>query len=414
MAYKCQNFCDGQILKAENLNCMERCLAGLDDSASIVCESSGEVIDVAGAANRPLEGLTLYGKTTQNGTPTPEAPVELVSAGAGGTINVSVTGKNLFGGDALADKFVKVANATKDTEAGTVRATSSNMGGKTFLRGCFKPNTRYTFILYGKSSDNSRDVTNLIVTYTDGNYDQLAFSTKGELSYCVYTSKSGKSVYRLGGSTRTGSTILHYNKCGVFEGVLTEADFVPFVSGGNLTAQTPGGLNSIGDVKDEIDFVRGVRVQRVFTEVFDGDEAWTKSASKPLCYVSSQENHVAGVGLCDQYIYSSDTTVPNRIVIGSDINFYDESITTLDEWKQRLAENPITVKYVLAEPIETPLSAEELAAYAALHTIKPETTVHNDAFAGDGADMKLSYVADTKAYIDKKFNELAAAIVNNA
>ena len=356
-------------------------------AASIYKTAHGNAITAMDSIEAPLNGLTIYGKTTQNGTPTPEAPVNLVSAGASGTINVSVTGKNMFGGDALADKFVEVAYATKDTEAGTVTATAHNMGGETFLRGCFKPNTRYTFILYGKCTTSSRDVANLIVVYTDSSYDQLAFNTKGEMSYCVYTSKSGKSVYRLGGSTKIGSTILQYNKCGVFEGVLTEADFVPYVSVGNLTAQTPNGLNSIGDVKDEIDFVRGVRVQRVFTEVFDGDESWTKSTSKSLCYVKSQENHVAGFGLCDQYIYSSDTTVPNRLVIGSDINFYDESITTLDAWKQRLAENPITVKYVLSEPIETPLSADELAQYAALHTIKPDTTVYNDA----SADMDVEY-----------------------
>lgn len=356
--------------------------------------ASGSIISIGDTVENPLNGLTIYGNTTQNGTPTPEAPVNLVSAGASGTINAYVTGKNLFGGDALADKFVAVANATKDTEAGTVTATANNMGSKTFLRGCFKPNTRYTFILYGKCTTSSRDVTNLLVSYTDGDYDQLAFNTKGEMSYCVYTSKSGKSVYRLGGNTRIGSTILHYNKCGVFEGVLTEADLVPYVSGGNLTAQTPNGLNGIGDIKDEIDFDRGVRVQRVFTEVFDGHEAWTKStASDTMCYVSSQERTVAGVGLCDQYIYSSDKTVANRLVIGSYINFYDETITTLDAWKQRLAENPITVKYVLAEPIETPLTTEELAQYAALHTIKPETIVYNDA----GADMELSYLTTNSA-----------------
>ena len=310
-------------------------------AASIYKTAHGNAITAMDSIEAPLNGLTIYGKTTQNGTPTPEAPVNLVSAGASGTINVSVTGKNMFGGDALADKFVEVAKATKDTEAGTVRATSSNMGGKTFLRGCFKPNTRYTFILYGKCSDNSRDVTNLIVVYTDGNYDQLAFNTKGEMSYCVYTSKSGKSVYRLGGSTRTGSTILHYNECGVFEGVLTEADLVPYVSVGNLTAQTPNGLNSIGDVKDEIDFARGVRVQKI--------------------------------GCIDSY---AGEEIPGAFM------------STTGE----LTEGT-TVLYALAEPIETPLTTEELAQYAALHTNKPETIVYNDA----GADMDVEYFSTNPA-----------------
>lgn len=36
----------------------------------------------------------MYGKSTQDGTPTPDAPVPIVSAGDGGTIAVKVTGKN--------------------------------------------------------------------------------------------------------------------------------------------------------------------------------------------------------------------------------------------------------------------------------------------------------------------------------
>ena len=89
-------------------------------------------------------------------------------------------------------------------------------------------------------------------------------------------------------------------------------------------------------------------------------------------------------------------------------------MTTVDEWvsfvKGRYAAgNPIIIRYPLATPIETPLSAEEIAAFKALHTNKPNTTVYTDGNAG----IKLDYVADTKAYIDNKFAELAAAIVNN-
>lgn len=42
----------------------------------------------------PLCGLSVYGKSTQNGTPTPDAPVPIVSAGDRGSVAVKVTGKN--------------------------------------------------------------------------------------------------------------------------------------------------------------------------------------------------------------------------------------------------------------------------------------------------------------------------------
>lgn len=64
---------------------------------------------------------------------------------------------------------------------------------------------------------------------------------------------------------------------------------------------------------------------------------------------------------------------------------------------------------VMATPTETALSAEELEDFSTLHTNKPNTTICNNV----GAEMALTYVADTKAYIDNKFNELATAIVAN-
>lgn len=67
-----------------------------------------------------------------------------------------------------------------------------------------------------------------------------------------------------------------------------------------------------------------------------------------------------------------------------------------------------TVLYALDIPYETPLTAEELAAYAALHTNKPTTVITNDG----GAEMDVEYVADTKLYIDNKFAELRTAILS--
>ena len=69
---------------------------------------------------------------------------------------------------------------------------------------------------------------------------------------------------------------------------------------------------------------------------------------------------------------------------------------------------PVSVLYKLITPIETPIPADELAAYAALHTYKPNTTIYNDA----GAQMEVNYQADTKLYIDKQFAELRNAIVS--
>lgn len=70
-------------------------------------------------------------------------------------------------------------------------------------------------------------------------------------------------------------------------------------------------------------------------------------------------------------------------------------------------------KYVIGkikEPIVTELSSEEVQKILALHTNKPNTTIWND----QNADMQITYVADTKSYIDNKFKELSDAIVASA
>ena len=60
----------------------------------LVGSETGNPIDVDDAFAAPLCGLTVYGRSTQDGTPTPDAPVPIVSAGDGGSVAVKVTGKN--------------------------------------------------------------------------------------------------------------------------------------------------------------------------------------------------------------------------------------------------------------------------------------------------------------------------------
>lgn len=60
----------------------------------IVGTETGNPISVDDAFTAPLCGLTVYGKSTQDGTPTPDAPVPIVSAGDGGSITVTLSDGN--------------------------------------------------------------------------------------------------------------------------------------------------------------------------------------------------------------------------------------------------------------------------------------------------------------------------------
>ena len=66
-----------------------------------------------------------------------------------------------------------------------------------------------------------------------------------------------------------------------------------------------------------------------------------------------------------------------------------------------------TLYEVISETF-VPLSETEQEALNTLHTYYPTTTVSNDA----GCDMSLTYIADTKAYIDSKIAAIQAAVAN--
>jgi hypothetical protein len=63
-------------------------------SLMVVGVASGTNIYLDDAIEQHLVGLRIFGKTTQDGTPTPDTPVDLVSVGDSGSITVNVTGEN--------------------------------------------------------------------------------------------------------------------------------------------------------------------------------------------------------------------------------------------------------------------------------------------------------------------------------
>lgn len=192
---------------------------------------------------------------------------------------------------------------------------------------------------------------------------------------------------------------------------------IPVTAGGNYT-DTDGQQW----ICDEIDFTRGVYIQRVKKVIYDGssDESWADSGTEDNRSFSVWVDDTA-VGLnlsfCDRMesvVSAWHYSYATRCGIYADHNSItakyfrppNESTATLERWRTWLAENPTTLIYVIATPIETPLSETELAAYRALHTNKPNTAILNDS----GSHMKVEYTADTKLYID---NKLAALVGNN-
>lgn len=78
---------------------------------------------------------------------------------------------------------------------------------------------------------------------------------------------------------------------------------------------------------------------------------------------------------------------------------------TIETAKERMHYK--TLYEVISETF-VPLSETEQEALNALHTYYPTTMLSND----QGCDMALTYIADTKAYIDNKISAIQAAVIN--
>lgn len=173
---------------------------------------------------------------------------------------------------------------------------------------------------------------------------------------------------------------------------------IPVSSGGNYTDS-----NGQQWICDEIDFGRGVYVQRIGVLMLD-------DKSKILSMSKWDNNHLDVVQpyrvtnftmskrkvICDRLPSEERTEAWGRDIemiggVGATIqlDFYiknqrlgttkdtspDDAISAALKW---LKENPLSCKYALATPIETPLSETDIAAYRALTTYKGTTILESE------------------------------------
>ena len=249
----------------------------------LVGSETGNPIAVDDAFAAPLRGLTVYGKSTQDGTPTPDAPVPIVSAGDGGTIVVTLSDKN----------------------------------GKT---------------------------------------QTLTLPTPNGLPG------------------------------------------IPVTSGGNYT-DTQGQQW----VCDEIDLEREVKVQRVYKVDVDGENVkFVQADIYANLTPSGLPFALIGNG---QKTYAVSTFTNLGWYYNSGSRFlYLIKDNISDKFNESCKKQLGKVYYALANPIETPLTPAEIAAYKALTTYAPDTVVQ----ASDGAGLKLDYQRDVNIVIKNLEDAIAS------
>ena len=213
----------------------------------LVGSETGNPVSCDDAFSAPLCGLYVYGKSTQDGTPSPDNPVPIVSAGDSGSVVVKVTGKNWM---------------------------PSNLKRGTVVECFVKKNTPITLVFKGDFVSQGGNIL-----FTNRNNEKQWFGIdKGKAEHHITLKMNATKFQYLLNDMASENVCLTWNASSpdyepYREQLLTlptpnGLPGIPVTSGGNYTDQ-----NGQQWVCDEVDLERGMKVQRIDKAAFDATKA---------------------------------------------------------------------------------------------------------------------------------------------
>ncbi len=188
-------------------------------------------------------------------------------------------------------------------------------------------------------------------------------------------------------------------------------------------------------VADEIDLVRGVLIRRTGELRLTGDEAWVHEDWIPYSgeslhatvrlSIGSTTSGVSEEELCTGAVWAPwrwEGATANSVIhyrdnmlrlgVRYDVLGITQSAASADKLGAVVARlkaaGTTVVRYALASPVEEPLPDGVAETFRSI--VMPFGA---SVIRADGAWVDMRYVADTKAYVDKRFDELAQAILGN-
>lgn len=358
------------------------------DASTPKAAKSGDVITVSNVPASPVRGFTLYGKTTQSGTPSPSAPIPLVTVGADGNVAV-FTNAGFEGGN----------------ENITIIAQPRNLIAPVGTQAAYSVVARGNGLAYQwmYSTDGGETWGKL---YWDGAQTETMMfdvtSVRAQNLYrCVLTDANGNTVNTDAATLTIGAAYKVEIPATVKTATITTASGltgVPVTSGGNYT--DANGQQWIADtVEYNADTGAAKYVKRIGVTTLEGTEKSWKTATN-IFHVSVPDcvNEFTTL-LSDKYVNVGNTVAMGQLATNqmrqggtkTNICFPNPgNALTVDEWKAKLAASPVELIYPLATPIETDLTTSE---FYALRMQSPNTTLYNE----DGAFMDVAYstVANT-------------------
>lgn len=396
-------------------------------AGAIIKEANGEIISVNDSSDNLLAGLRVFGKTVQDGVPSPDAPVEPVNAGVEGSIGVTVCGKNLL--NLTIPTYTRSGVTGTNNGDGTFTFTGTTPDGKFSVSDSQElslPAGAYELSGAGSGS------TCVFMVRTFDSAGNTRMTHVGDGSFTITDEDSRVTILaQVWPNQTTGLTLSPM----IRRADAADASFEPY-AGGGVSLSVPGGLPGIpvssgGNYTDEsgqmwlcdeVDFEKGVYIKRVGAKrgaelTWSINTTWSDTNGSGIFGFARITDMKNGVLLSNTFKQREFTTSAARWSVG-EMSIEKDTVlyalisnaveATPAAFAAYMSEIDAVFMYQLITPVETPLPAEAIAAYRELRSHKPITTAFNDASAG----LELTYAADTKLYIDNRFAELAAAIIS--
>lgn len=362
----------------------------------LVGTETGNPIAVDDAFSAPLCGLTVYGKSTQDGTPSWDAPVPIVSAGDDGSMAVKVTGKNLFYEQEFQKYFINSAANTVGLSTGNVSCVLQVVTGAKYYVTRNKIGTKFRVAVVDKLPTLGNPVTPSSGINADSKRQTEISATS---KYMVIQCEDEAAFSELMVSLDSSTAYSPYREQLLTLPTPNGLPGIPVTSGGNYT--DPQGQQW---VCDEVDLKRGVKVQRVnavdlSTCKITGNT--TLGVTKRLAILLPiRGRDYKTEALCNKspFIVSFDKDVPHFYVDKTNVQIFIPIDAKPPE------EGEYILFYALATPIENPLTPDKIAAYKALTAYGPDTVVQ----ASDGAGVKLVYQRDVNIAIKRIEDAIAS------
>lgn len=368
---------------------------------------TGNPLSVDDAFAAPLCGLTVYGKSTQDGTPTPDAPVPIVSSGDSGSVAVKMTGKNLLNPAQMRQTFSDKGISAKQNSDGSYTISGTPIVDGTIILWIgggwnntvpiftIQPGSYYSnvslFYYDGTTRTSKKNAFTLLEPFrvTGVMYDK-SYAINERYNFLITPQVEPGS---------TATTYAPYREQLLTMPTPNGLPGIPVTSGGNYTDQ-----NGQQWVCDEIDLERGVKVQRVGKcQVNTNDGIVDEQYRLRVSFLGNKGKSCDDPCIISITPYSSWTScVFQNLLYLKNITKPGGGFYTGEELKALAID--IDFVYQLATPIETTLAPAEIAAYKSLTAYAPDTVVQ----ASDGAGIKLDYQRDVNLVVKNLEDAIAS------